>query len=158
MDEQTYEYLNRQQGAWNANRDVPTDGHQEVPDGTYQTKIVSVVIRNSKKSGEPYLSWRLEVVGGIYNGWTVFRNNQLRTDQNIKFLAKDLAKVGLELPESILDLPEAVVELEGRLIEIKIETGSYRNVYIQSLVRPDVPAPTYAKVPPASISDDDVPF
>lgn len=147
MSWETQEWLNQRAAAF-ANAPVPANDSGRLPDGMYQAEVVKCEVRESPKTGEPYLAWDLRVKDGQYAGRMIFRRNQLR-DENMPYLKKDLAAAGLEL-KSLPELPEAAQDLAGRILDVKLVTkGPYQNCYIQGLVCPNNLA---------DVSDDDLPF
>jgi len=148
MSWETRDWLNQRAAAY-AEAQAAADNNGKLPDGMYQAEIISCAVLPSKNTGEPYLLWELRIGTGNYTGRTIRRFNQLRTDQNLWYLKKDLASAGMQLG-SLPELPEAAQDLVGRILDIKLVTkGEYQNCYIQGLVCPNNLA---------AVSDDDVPF
>jgi hypothetical protein len=147
MSWETRNWLNQRAAAY-AEAQPPVDDGGKLPDGMYQAEIVGCAVLPSKTTGEPYLSWELRIVSGNYVGRTIRRFNQIRTEQNLMYLKKDLASAGMQLA-SLPELPEAAQDLVGRILDVKLVTkGDYQNCYIQGLVCPNNPG---------AVSDDDVP-
>ena len=131
---------------------------RSTPDGTYTVTVDDVTLRHARKdgSGDLCLAWKLAVVGGAYNGNTIYHRNRIADEQSVWFLKADLEKVGLiitgklseELPAKITDL------LDKKLLVLlaRDKTGKYQNVRIlegPAPVTPSVPEPAKDNTQPA---------
>lgn len=114
--------------------EVSDDQFEPVPDGKYQVLVDRVeLVRTSK--GDPMLKWTLRVTGPTHEGRLLWRNNVMATDENIRWLKKDLFACDVRLAR----LSELPASLE-RLLDIRLEVtkksrGEYESVYINRRVR-----------------------
>lgn len=114
--------------------DVSDGGFEPVPDGTYQARVEAVELTRTQK-GNPKLKWTLEIVGPTHQGRLLWRHNQLGSDENVRWLKKDLWACDVKL-ERTSELPANM----GRLLDIHLEVvkktrGEYDSVYINKRIR-----------------------
>lgn len=120
-----------------AYRRAEVEDRDEVPDGRYQTKIDKVEIRESKRTGNRFLSWTLKILGPNHRGRLLFRNNMLESEDNMKWLKGDLQTCGLQLGK-LSELPQRLHELLDVQLEVVAKTkGENQNVYLQKRIQID---------------------
>ncbi len=132
---------------------------RSTPDGKYTVTVEDVSLRPNKKTGDLNLVWKLAVLGGPYNGNTIWHRNRIADEVSIRFLKWDLHKAGLSLKGKLSDeLPVRITELLDKKLEIElVSDGKYQNVRIQEPVKTEeAPAPTPAAAPPKKESE--IPF
>ena len=114
--------------------------YQVIPDGKYQVEVSHVELRRTKNTGDPSLAWEMRVIGGEHAGRKLWRNNVLKTKENMRWFKKDLRKCGVELPK-LSALPLHLDKLIGVRLEIKKSShGKYFNVYLnKKLIAPPQP-------------------
>ena len=108
--------------------------NDDLPDGVYQASIDSVSIGRSKGSGRLQLEWSLVVIEGDYRGRWIFRYSGLGSEENLRFLKKDLTKCGVSL-DRISDLQHRLRDLLDVVVEVELKTKAsngkqYQNSYI----------------------------
>jgi hypothetical protein len=114
--------------------DASEDEFESVADGKYQTEVDRVeLVRTSK--GDPMLKWTLRVLGPTCEGRLLWRYNVMASDENIRWLKKDLYACGIRL----VRLSELPANLE-RLLDIKLNVtkktrGDFESVYINGLIK-----------------------
>lgn len=52
--------------------EVPDQQFGLIPKGNYDAIVDEVTVKKGKDSGEPYLNWKLKIVGGDYEGRVLF--------------------------------------------------------------------------------------
>lgn len=111
------------------NTEVTDDNRSEIPDGKYLCRVEEVELKESK-AGKPMLAQRLLILDGKYKGRKLFRNSMLVTEENVKYLKKDLITLGIEL-ERLSDLPNHLNSLLDIEVQVTVKTkGEYQNVWI----------------------------
>jgi len=120
--------------------DASEDEFETVPDDKYQALVDRVeLVRTSK--GDPMLKWALRILGPKYEGRLLWRYNVMATDENIRWLKKDLYACGVRLTR----LSELPANLE-RLLDIKLNVtkktrGDFESVYINGRIKTDGETP-----------------
>jgi hypothetical protein len=109
-----------------ADAEIIEDG---VPDGKYQVIVEKAELTESQ-NGKPMLKMTLRVLGPDYEGQIMWRHNMLVTEDNIRWLKRDLHRCGLEL-EKLSDLPARL----GDLLDVKLDVtkkikDEFTNIYI----------------------------
>lgn len=92
------------------------DEFESVPDDKYQVIVDRVELTRTKTNGDPMLTWELRIISGEYEGRKMFRNNVMASNENAKWLKKDLNKCGVKLNK----LSELPLHLE-RLLDVQLE-------------------------------------
>ena len=112
------------------------DEFVKVPDGKYQVVVDRVELTRSKTSGKPMLKWELRILPDDVQVRKLFRNNVIGSEENVRWLKKDLYKCGLKI-NKISELP---ANLE-RLLDIQLEVtkrtskdNQNENVYINKSI------------------------
>lgn len=124
------------------NATVDDDNRSEIPDGKYMCRIESVELKESK-SGKPMLAQELRIIDGKFSKRKLFRNSLLVTEENVKYLKKDLHTLGIHL-DRLSDLPDHLSSLLDIEVQVTVKTkGEYQNVWIDKRL---------------GIEDEDVPF
>lgn len=124
------------------NATVDDDNRSEIPDGKYMCRIESVELKESK-SGKPMLTQELRIIDGKFSKRKLFRNSLLVTEENVKYLKKDLHTLGIHL-DRLSDLPDHLSSLLDIEVQVTVKTkGEYQNVWIDKRL---------------GIEDEDVPF
>jgi len=103
-------------------------GGARVPDGDYRVRVVDIEERVSENSGQPYLNWELEIVGGEYDGATIYHTTSLQK-QALFNLRATLEALGLDVPESAMEIDlDALIGLEmGVTVEVQEVQGRKRS-------------------------------
>jgi len=113
--------------------EVTEDEFETVPDGKYQTEVDRVELVRTTK-GDPMLKWALRILGPTHAGRLLWRYNVMATDENIRWLKKDLYACGIRLAR----LSELPASLE-RLLDIRLEVtkrtkGDFESIYINKRI------------------------
>ena len=114
--------------------EVGDDGFENVPDGKYQVIVDRVELVRTTK-GDPMLKWSLRILGPTHEGRLLWRYNVMVSNENIRWLKKDLYACGLRLAR----LSELPANLE-RLLDVKLEVtkrtkGEFESVYINKRIK-----------------------
>jgi hypothetical protein len=114
--------------------EVDEDGFDTVPDGKYQVNVDRVELVRTTK-GDPMLKWTMRILGPNFAGRNLWRYNVMASDENIRWLKKDLYACELRLTR-ISELP---ANLE-RLLDVRLEVtkrtkGEYESIYINKRIR-----------------------
>ena len=125
------------------------DEYEPVPDGRYQTVVDRVELLRTTK-GDPMLKWALRILGPTHAGRLLWRNNVMATDENVRWLKKDMLRCDVHL----VRLSELPANLE-RLLDIRLEVtkktkGEFEEVYINKKIRTAEEAEAKAKDAPAT--------
>ena len=114
--------------------EVDEDGFDTVPDGKYQVNVDRVELVRTTK-GDPMLKWTMRILGPNFAGRNLWRYNVMASDENIRWLKRDLYACELRLTR-ISELP---ANLE-RLLDVRLEVtkrtkGEYESIYINKRIR-----------------------
>ena len=114
--------------------EVSNDEFETIPDGKYQAEVDRVELVRTTK-GDPMLKWALRVLGPTHAGRLLWRYNVMATDENIRWLKKDLVACGIRLTR----LSELPASLE-RLLDIRLDVtkrtkGDFESIYINKLIK-----------------------
>ncbi len=114
--------------------EVDEDGFDSVPDGKYQVNVDRVELVRTTK-GDPMLKWTMRILGPNFAGRNLWRYNVMASDENIRWLKKDLYACELRLGR----LSELPANLE-RLLDVRLEVtkrtkGEYESIYINKRIR-----------------------
>ena len=114
--------------------DVSESDFEPVPDGKYQVRVDTVELTRTQK-GDPMLKWCLRIVAPSFVGRLLWRNNVLVSEENIRWLKKDLFACDVRLAR-VSELPANL----GRLLDIHLEVtkktrGDFESVYINKRIR-----------------------
>lgn len=122
------------------------DDFDEVPPGIYQCEVETIKLDVTKgennKPKQPILKWGLRILDGQQCiGRMIFRNNLFGTVENLKFLRKDLAKVGVSIVK-LNELKDKMEDIQGVCVEVKVvhkpnpgdPDKPFRNAYIQKAI------------------------
>jgi hypothetical protein len=102
---------------------------EPLPDGKYQVVVDRVELTKSQTSGNPMLKWKLKVLGPKHVGATIWRNNVIGTDSNVRWLKNDLHVCGLDL-ELLSNLRVNMEKLLDVMLEVTKKTkGENENIY-----------------------------
>jgi len=114
--------------------EVSEDEFTPVPDGRYQAIVDRVeLVRTS--NGDPMLKWGLRILGPTHEGRFLWRNNVMATDENIRWLKKDLYACGVRLAR-LSELPANLEQLLDIRLEVTKKTrGEYESVYINKQIK-----------------------
>jgi hypothetical protein len=127
-------------------RDEPIPaGGGGVPPGEYRIKLYSLNLGYSK-AGDLMLSQEWHVVGGQYDGWKVFRNNMLTTNQNLGYLKKDLKTMGVNVDDARFKLSSFLDKNLNKLLDVECiatvvlqkNDPTKTNCYLKSLASADM--------------------
>ena len=120
--------------------EAPEEGNDAdtVPDGKYQVSVEKVELGWTKSSGQRILKWSLRILGPRFAGRMLWHNNMIATDENIRWLKRDLVTCGLKLPK-FQDLPAHLDELLDIQLDVNKRTkGDYTNIrLIRRIANPD---------------------
>lgn len=111
--------------------------YSKIPEGQYLAKVDKIEFKESQPTdGKPsqiYLRWQLNIIDGEFTNRKLFRNNMLKTEENLKWLKTDLVKCGIIL-EKFSDLTTRYVELLDLELDVYVKPkGDNVNVYINGL-------------------------
>jgi len=110
------------------------DWAAQVPDGPYQVRtLIPELIRSS--SGNLVLRMKAEVLSPAdFEGEEVTWFYGFVTDDNLRFLKRDLKKLGLML-EKLSDLPDRLNELSAKILDVVAKTKKgYQSIYVNRCV------------------------
>ncbi len=133
--------------------DVQDDAFEPVPDGRYQVVVDRIeLVRTS--NGDPMLKWCLRVLGPTHAGRLLWRYNVLSSDENRRWLKKDLLRCGVQLTR-LSELPANLERLLDLRLDVNKKTkGDFESVYIDRRIRtageaeaPEAPASAPAGKP-----------
>jgi len=138
-------------------------GGGPIPDGTYQAKIESVVLKRAK-SQAPMIAWTLKIVGGNreFLDRTIWKNSVIQ-ENTLAFIKKDLELFGIKMMQ-FSKIQAYLPRLAGRVVELrKVTDGEYSNIYLNQVVsRPAAPAEAAPKEEMAEEKtgeeDESIPF
>jgi len=147
---------------------------EEVPDATYQSRLLAARINNAKSSGRLQCSWEWLIVEGEYRGRHIYIHQGLGTEDGVAYFKGSLTRLGYEEPESkekLIEILEEIVEgptyavirlstrkrkVEGELQEIQnkriikaLDSDEVEDDFEESEL-----APTLADSPPSEESSD----
>jgi hypothetical protein len=124
--------------------DVDDEPFSPIPDGRYVVNVEHVELTKAQSSGNPMLKWTFRVVSDSFRGRLLWRNNVLLTQENLRWLKRELKICGVDL-DRISDLPANLHRLMNLKLEIAKRTREENeNIYINRRV-----------VTPADDDDDD---
>jgi hypothetical protein len=124
------------------------DDFKPVPDGTYQVYVDEVMLKKTKETQQPMLSWQFKIMAGKYEGRILFKNAVIMKDALV-YIKTDLSVCGLELAR-FSDLPSHLSQLLNVKLEVKIvNKGENQRIYLQRKIE------TSADDMP---TQDDIPF
>lgn len=125
--------------AWK-NADVTDDNRSEIPDGKYLCRVEEVELKVSK-AGKDMLAHRLLILDGKYKGRKLFKNSLITSEENVKYLKKDLYTLGIQL-ERLSDLPNHLNSLLDIEVQVTVKTkGEYQNVWFDKRLGVDDEVP-----------------
>ncbi len=90
--------------------DVEARSFDEVPDATYQTRLLAAVINNAQSSGRLQCSWEYLIIEGDQRGRHIFIHQGLDTEDGIAYFKGSLARLGHEEPTSKKELKATLEE------------------------------------------------
>jgi hypothetical protein len=141
-----------------------TDG---LPVGTYQCRIDEAHMKPTKDEKYWMLALTLKVLAGPHSGQKAFMNIVIKGDeQNLKFVKRDLFKLGYSGPlsqlESVLDtFVDLCVEIQVKLRVDKNTKEENLNTYLQKRIEPsqippgyEGPEPNFAPPPVEAATND----
>lgn len=130
------------------------DEFESVPDGKYQVTVERVALTRTKEQGYPMLRWELRILPEDVQVRKLFRNNVMVTNDNVRWLKKDLYKCGVKI-DKMSELPANVERLLDVQLEVTKKTrGENENIYINKRIEL---LPTSNNTS-ASIDENDIPF
>lgn len=132
--------LKKAKSLWNKAKEMKPDFDNVVPDGVYVGKIVKSEVGESQSSGRLQVGFAAVITGGEYKGEKVYWYSGLKTEQNFKYLQRDIVRLGKEVPADINDLTDVLSELEKEkpAIRFKVKTdGEFQNVRILKALNAD---------------------
>jgi len=133
--------------------DADDDAFESVPDGRYQAVVDRIELVRTQ-NGDPMLKWTLRILGPTHANRLLWRYNVLSSDENVKWLKKDLLRCGVQLTR-LSELPANLERLLDLRLDINKKTkGDFESVYIDRRVRtageaesPQAPASATAAKP-----------
>jgi len=93
--------------------DIEPRSFEELPDGTYQTRVLAAVINNAQSSGRLQCSWELIVVEGDHKGRHIFIHQGMDTEDGIAYFKGSLGRLGYDEPKSKKELVSTLREIVG---------------------------------------------
>jgi hypothetical protein len=97
--------------------------YEPIPDGKYEAVVRMVEIVNSKSSDNLNLKWHIQIVGGKFSGRMVWKYNVLGSEENFRWLKRDLAVMG-GMVKDLKNLPAVLEDLQGSKMEIGLKNDS----------------------------------
>lgn len=139
--------------------------YNKIPEGQYLAKVDKIEFKETQptdtKSSQVYLRWQLNIIDGEFTNRKLFRNNMLKTEENLKWLKTDLVKCGIVL-NKFSDLTTRYVELLHLELDVYVKPkGDNVNVYINGLsevAKNDSSKSINSHLPSIDIKEDDIPF
>lgn len=114
--------------------EVTDDEFEPIPDGRYQVVVDRVELVRTTK-GDPMLKWTLRILGPTHQGRLLWRNNVMATEQNVRWLKRDLYTCELRLAR-ISELPANLEKLLDIKLEVTKKTqGEFDAVYLNRRIR-----------------------
>lgn len=124
---------------WNKakTRAAESSTFQEYEDGKYTARLVSAKL-GVADSGRNQIAFGWKFEDGEYEGKTKTAYQGIDTEDNLYYLARDLERLGYELPDNLSDLPEILKDIEKTKptasITLKTKGDSdFQNVYIRKV-------------------------
>lgn len=111
----------------------------EYPDGKYEAKLVGAKLGVSD-GGRNQIAFSWKFMDGEYEGKTKVAYQGIDTEDNLYYLARDLERLGYELPDNLGDLPDILKDIEKSkpVGSINLKTkGDFQNVYIRKVYTAD---------------------
>jgi hypothetical protein len=110
-------------------------GFTEYPDGKYEAQLTGAKLGVSE-GGRNQIAFAWKFVDGDFEGKTKTAYQGIDTEDNLYFLARDLERLGYELPDDLTDLPDILKDLEKSkpVASINLKSkGDFQNVYIRKV-------------------------
>lgn len=108
----------------------------EIDDGRYMARLVSAKLGVSESGGRNQIAFNWKIEDGEFEGKTKTNYQGIDSEDNLYYLARDLERLGYELPDDLTDLPEILKDIEKSqpVASIAIKTkGDFQNVYIRKV-------------------------
>ena len=121
---------------WNDSEVNKGGDFENVPDGTYQTRIDFAEICESKQ-GRPQIKYEMTVVSGDFSNRKLWKYDGLDSVESIGYARGGLARLGVE-EDDVQELPEELAELVGTYCTVTVKTkGEFTNTYFKEALDED---------------------
>lgn len=115
-----------------ATAEEAADNFDAVPDGKYCFEVLDALTRMG--GGKRWLTWKLKVRGGRFDGRKQERGSLLESKANFEHLKKDLNKCGIVL-NRLSEINEKATQLRGLFFMGTVKTsGRYTNIFLDKVV------------------------
>jgi Protein of unknown function (DUF669) len=139
--------------------------YSKIPEGQYLARVDKIEFKESQqtetKPSQIYLRWQLNIIEGEFTNRKLFRNNMLKTEENLKWLKTDLVKCGIVL-DKFSDLTTRYVELLDLELDVYVKPkGDNVNVYINGLsgvAKNSSGKSINSHLPSSDTKEDSIPF
>jgi cobalamin biosynthesis protein CobT len=129
--------LAKAKSAWkNAMKKKPDFG-SDLPDGTYHVRLTTAEVVESQSSGNLQVHWAAVVLEGESKGDKLNWYSQLKTEDNMMYLQRDITKLGEESPEDPTELEDTLKSISKKKPAVKVSVktnGDFQNVRFGKLL------------------------
>ena len=116
----------------------PRIGGARLPDATYNARIGTPVVEESKASQRLQVNWPLTVIDGDYADKKLNKYDGIEDADGLAWLQGTLEILELEIPEDVTDLGSILQSADGLLVEITLQTkDEFQNIYFNELLEAD---------------------
>ena len=113
--------------------EVKDTDYDAVPPGKYQVVIENVALKYAESSGNPMLTWTLQVISSVCQDQRIWKNSVI-LPHTLGYLKKDLWRCGVEL-EKLNDLNNRLNELLDLRLEVTVKAkDGNTNVFFNRLI------------------------
>jgi hypothetical protein len=105
-----------------------------LPEGQYEVRVNEANIVESK-NGKKMLSWEFVVDRGVHTGKKIKKFSLMETEDNIRYLKRDLLRAGVNPKHRLTEMQKDVDELVDRNLLITLKNNKndkYQQVWIDS--------------------------
>lgn len=114
-------------------------GFSEIPDGKYIGRLVKMEPGLSQASERLQVAMGVKILDGEYAGETARKYAGIENEDQIAWFAKDLARLGYELPDSFEELESLCQEITsgGLVVRFQLKTNAksdFQNLYFDKVL------------------------
>lgn len=114
-------------------------GFEDLPDGTYQTRLYSIYLEDNAKTGNVALKAEFEVLNEAFKGRRIFYYKAIN-QKSIPYLKSDLKRLCIE-PENFHELESYFPGALDKIVEVQLKHSkpdnngkTYQNTYINKVL------------------------